>query len=132
MCYTLDFNIWPLVDLHFDLKWQLRPSVTSQHFSNARFRFPDTKTLLKDTNKCYTVYLNVWPPVDLHFDLQMSVTTSSDILAFFYCQIWIPRYKNPTKWHPQVLYSILLSLTSNWPPIMTFKWQLQPPVITDH
>ena len=55
---------WPFI---LTSKWQLRPLVTSDWYSSARYGFLDTKNLWKDTNKSNTVDFIYWPPVDLQF-----------------------------------------------------------------
>ena len=67
---------WPPI---LTSKWQLRPLVTSDWYSSARYGFQDTKNLWKDTQKYNLANFIHWPPVDL--------------------QLWPPNGSCDLQWH---------------------------------
>ena len=107
---------WPLI---LTSKWQLRPPVTFDWFSSARYGFLDTTNLWKDTHKSNTVDFNNWTPVDLQFwpskgryDLQWHL--SSILLQDMDLQIQKNLWKDVHK-------SNLVDLNV-WPPVDLQFW----------
>ena len=99
-------------------KWHLWPPVTSEQYFSARFGFPNTKNLWKDTHKSNTVDFNDWPPVDLQFwppnssyDLQWHL--SSILVPDMDSQVQKTNIKTPIC-AIQLIFMFDLQLTSNF------------------
>ena len=60
-----------MIDLQLTFNYDLQMAVVTSSdiwaVFSARYGFPDTKNLWKDTHKSNTVDFNDWPPVDLQF-----------------------------------------------------------------